>query len=828
MKLAYADRAEYLGDPDFVTVPLKGLTSKRYAEALAAGIDPYQARAGKDIRPGKPQPYESDQTTHYSVVDKAGNAVAVTYTLNTNFGSGIVAKGTGILLNNEMDDFSAKPGVANAYGLVGGDANAVAAGKRPLSSMTPTMVLKDGKPVLVTGSPGGARIITTVLQTVVNTIDFGMNPAEAAATPRFHHQWTPDELRVEKGISPDTVALLKSRGHNVAVKASMGRTQTIQLRDGMLYGASDPRNPDGQTLGAAQGRPLTHRFVSCAASGRDLLAHFEVGLDLQRTHHAGVIPARATVGHAAVEQLLRLCRVGQGHAELPRAAQGQVQVLLVQRDAEARVERALDHALGMHFQDLGRRKAAQQRLAHAGRIGAGARCEQQRLGHGLDVQRHDDLVGHLGGLAVAVAAHQGDVLAHALEQGLDAGEHVLGTADHDGQRGVLGAHLAAGDRRIQVLGAHGLDAAREVLGGHGRDGAHVHHHLAAAALEACGHAVLAEQHLLDIGVRQHQEDDVGTLGHAARRGALGGAALGDLRGDLAQGVHEQLVAGREQVARHGRAHDAEAHETKLERGCIHAVYSLSFLGSSGKSEKAHPALVADAVQVREQEGVVDLARAGFVAARVVRQLHVADARQLLLQRGRQFALGALGVVDVVLHEGVGRAHLVEDGQGLVRAVQVEAGNVEGVDGFDQQAQVGGAQRGGGKAQVLDEGAAQRGGIDAGRRLAGQAVELGHAQGLGIGHGLGHTSAELVDAVRVAGDAALARIPVAGGQVVQHDLQAMGADALLDLLVRMGVGEQELHGLEAGAGGALEAVEERHLGEQHAEVGSETGHVRRLR
>jgi gamma-glutamyltranspeptidase/glutathione hydrolase len=249
MKLAYADRSEYLGDPDFVKIPLKGLTSKRYAEQLAKGIDANKARDAKAIKPGQPQPYESDQTTHYSVVDRMGNAVAVTYTLNTNFGSGIVAKGTGILLNNEMDDFSAKPGVANAYGLVGGDANAVAAGKRPLSSMTPTMVLKDGKPVLVTGSPGGARIITTVLQSVVNTIDFGMNPAEAAATPRFHHQWTPDELRVEKGFSPDTIALLKSRGHNVAVKASMGRTQTIQLRDGMLYGASDPRNPDGQTLG---------------------------------------------------------------------------------------------------------------------------------------------------------------------------------------------------------------------------------------------------------------------------------------------------------------------------------------------------------------------------------------------------------------------------------------------------------------------------------------------------------------------------------------------------------------------------------------------------
>lgn len=249
MKLAYADRSEYLGDPDFVKIPLKGLISKSYASELAASIKPQQARPGKDIRPGRPQPYESDQTTHYSVVDKAGNAVAVTYTLNTNFGSGIVAKGTGILLNNEMDDFSAKPGVANAYGLVGGDANAVQAGKRPLSSMTPTLVLKDGKPVLVTGSPGGARIITTVLQQVVNHIDFGMNPAEAAATPRFHHQWTPDELRVEKGFSPDTLALLRQWGHKVALKASMGRTQTIEIRDGLLRGASDPRNPDGKTMG---------------------------------------------------------------------------------------------------------------------------------------------------------------------------------------------------------------------------------------------------------------------------------------------------------------------------------------------------------------------------------------------------------------------------------------------------------------------------------------------------------------------------------------------------------------------------------------------------
>ena len=199
-KLAYADRSEYLGDPDFVKIPLKGLTSKRYAESLAKTVDPNRARPAKEIKPGQPQPYESDQTTHYSVVDKAGNAVAVTYTLNTNFGSGIVAKGTGILLNNEMDDFSAKPGVANAYGLVGGDANAVAAKKRPLSSMTPTLVLKDGKPTLVTGSPGGARIITTVLQTVVNTIDIAHNPAEAAVALRMCHQATTDEQRVEKGL----------------------------------------------------------------------------------------------------------------------------------------------------------------------------------------------------------------------------------------------------------------------------------------------------------------------------------------------------------------------------------------------------------------------------------------------------------------------------------------------------------------------------------------------------------------------------------------------------------------------------------------------------
>ena len=249
MKLAYADRSEYLGDPDFVKIPVTGLTSKAYANELAKTIDDNKARLSSNIKPGKPQPYESDQTTHFSVMDKAGNAVAVTYTLNLNFGSGIVAAGTGILLNNEMDDFSVKPGVPNAFGLVGGTANAIEAKKRPLSSMTPTIVMKNNKPWLVTGSPGGARIITTVLQSVVNTIDHEMNPAEAIITPRVHHQWLPDELRVEEGISPDTIKLLQDKGHKVVTKAPMGRIQIIQADDSGFYGYSDPRNPDGKTLG---------------------------------------------------------------------------------------------------------------------------------------------------------------------------------------------------------------------------------------------------------------------------------------------------------------------------------------------------------------------------------------------------------------------------------------------------------------------------------------------------------------------------------------------------------------------------------------------------
>ncbi len=249
MKLAYADRSEHLGDPDFWPVPVAGLTDKSYAQKLAEGIDRRRARPADEIKPGAPAPYESPDTTHFSVMDRAGNVVSNTTTINFSYGTGIVAAGTGILLNNEMDDFSAKPGVPNAYGLVGGAANAVEPGKRPLSSMTPTILFENGRPLLATGSPGGSRIITTVLQVVMNVVDHGMNVAAASAAPRVHHQWLPDQLRVETGLSPDTLQALAAKGHEIELGNAMGSTQTVGRVEGIFVGASDPRRLGALSLG---------------------------------------------------------------------------------------------------------------------------------------------------------------------------------------------------------------------------------------------------------------------------------------------------------------------------------------------------------------------------------------------------------------------------------------------------------------------------------------------------------------------------------------------------------------------------------------------------
>lgn len=249
MKRAYADRSRHLGDPDFAPVPVEELLSEAYEQEILALINSMTPTASIDIQPGEPVPPESPQTTHFSIIDKAGNAVANTTTLNFSYGSGIMAAGTGVLLNNEMDDFSAKPGSPNAYGLVGGEANAVEPGKRMLSSMTPTILLKDGQVFMVTGSPGGSRIITTVLQVVMNVVDFEMNAAEANYAPRFHHQWLPDVLYVERGFPSDAIRSLRLLGYTVKTSGTIGATNTIIRRNNRLEGASDPRRPGGIALG---------------------------------------------------------------------------------------------------------------------------------------------------------------------------------------------------------------------------------------------------------------------------------------------------------------------------------------------------------------------------------------------------------------------------------------------------------------------------------------------------------------------------------------------------------------------------------------------------
>ena len=249
MRRAYADRSEYLGDPDFQPVPVAQLIDKSYAQTLRQGIDLNKASDSKDIAPALKVPYESPQTTHFSVWDAAGNVVSNTYTLNFSYGSGISVAGAGFLLNNEMDDFSAKPGVPNAYGLLGGAANAIEPHKRPLSSMTPTIVFKQSQPAFTTGSPGGSTIINTVLQTVLNVVDFEMNIAEAAAAPRIHHQWQPDKVFVEPGLNSDTQRLLRAKGHNIVPSTRViGRTQTISSDGEYTYGANDTRWPGGGAI----------------------------------------------------------------------------------------------------------------------------------------------------------------------------------------------------------------------------------------------------------------------------------------------------------------------------------------------------------------------------------------------------------------------------------------------------------------------------------------------------------------------------------------------------------------------------------------------------
>lgn len=249
MRRAFADRSKHLGDPDFWPVPVKGLVSKKYAAHLGQSIDRDKASRSADIAPGNPAPYESPDTTHFTVMDRFGNVVSNTTTLNFSYGSRAVAEGTGILLNNEMDDFSAKPGVPNAFGLVGGKANAIEPMKRPLSSMTPLILFKAGKPWLATGGPGGSRIITNMLHLVVNVVDHRMNIAEATAAPRLHHQWLPDSVRIERGIGADTRRLLEARGHRLKEGRAMGSTQSIlRTRDG-FYAAADPRRPGALAAG---------------------------------------------------------------------------------------------------------------------------------------------------------------------------------------------------------------------------------------------------------------------------------------------------------------------------------------------------------------------------------------------------------------------------------------------------------------------------------------------------------------------------------------------------------------------------------------------------
>ncbi|RAP30832.1 gamma-glutamyltransferase [Candidatus Marinamargulisbacteria bacterium SCGC AG-343-D04] len=247
LKFVYRDRAHYIGDMDFVEVPVEMLIDKTYAADMAAEISTSNVLKLDD--PDAFMMNEGDNTTHFVVADRYGNVVSNTYTLNFSYGNGMVVEGTGMLLNNEMDDFSAKPGVPNAYGLVGNDKNAIAPEKRMLSSMSPTIVFKDEQPFLVTGSPGGSRIITTVLQMILNIVDYDMNVQEATVMPRFHHQWKPDEIRVERGVNATSLDILAKRGFIIKQGSTMGAAESIVLKDGYFFGSADPRKPNSLAEG---------------------------------------------------------------------------------------------------------------------------------------------------------------------------------------------------------------------------------------------------------------------------------------------------------------------------------------------------------------------------------------------------------------------------------------------------------------------------------------------------------------------------------------------------------------------------------------------------
>ena len=252
MKLAFADRSKYLGDPDFVDIPTEALINKEYAKSLAAKISMDRATPSEEIAPGSLSIYESDETTHYSVVDSEGNMVGNTYTLMFSFGSGVVIEGTGILMNNNLGNFTLRPDIPDAFGLMGSENNMISPFRRPVSSMSPVLVSKNGTPFLMTGTPGGSKIISANMQMVLNVLEYGMNIGDASVAPRIHHQWYPEELLLEGGISPDTISLLRQKGHKINFNknsAGMGSLQSVMSKDGLFYGYSDPRRPGAKAVG---------------------------------------------------------------------------------------------------------------------------------------------------------------------------------------------------------------------------------------------------------------------------------------------------------------------------------------------------------------------------------------------------------------------------------------------------------------------------------------------------------------------------------------------------------------------------------------------------